>query len=167
MLRPRKVRNNESTRFLKTCTFVTNTICHVECADPFNECLHPPLFEDTHQRRPQRFASIRRDLCYRSFGTSPLLHIASCNLLKLEVSCHVGGNEDISQLAAGHEKFGYEIDIPVIHASVLLPWLLPLVIVSVLLEELKGVRESWQMRGKSPTVSMFTEAASLLLVSFS
>ena len=86
-------------------------------------------------------------------------------MLKFEVSCDIGGYEDIRQLAAGHEELWYEVDVPVVDAAILLPRFLPLVIVAVLLEELLNVREGLQTRWVILTVSILTEAASLLLVS--
>jgi hypothetical protein len=68
------------------------------------------------------------------------LDIASCHLPELEVSCNVGGNEDIRQFARGHQELGYEVNVPVVDAAVLLPWFLPLVVVAILLEELIEVR---------------------------
>jgi len=68
------------------------------------------------------------------------LHIAACHLLEFEISGYVGRDEDVGQLSAGHEELGYEIDIPVVYAAILLPWLLALVIVAILLEELRDVR---------------------------
>jgi hypothetical protein len=51
-----------------------------------------------------------------------LLYVASGNLLELEVLCDVGRDEDVGELAVGHEELWYEVDVPVVHASVLLPW---------------------------------------------
>jgi hypothetical protein len=93
------------------------------------------------------------------------LNIAACHLPKLEVSCDIGRDEDVGQLSTGHKELRYEIDIPVVDASILLPWLFVLVVLSVLLEELADIRKSLQGIEIRLTVSMLTEAASLLLVS--
>lgn len=68
------------------------------------------------------------------------MHIAASHLSELKVSSNIGRDEDIGQLSTGHEKLGDEIDVPVIDAAILLPWLLPLIIVAVFLEELADVR---------------------------
>lgn len=86
-------------------------------------------------------------------------------MLEFEISCDVGGNEDIGQLSTGHEELWDEVNVPVVDASVLLPWFLPFVIVSVLLEELIGVSEYPQIRRSLLTASMLIDAASLVLVS--
>jgi hypothetical protein len=70
-----------------------------------------------------------------------LLYIAACNLFEFEVSGNIGRDEDICQFAGRHEKFWYEIDIPVVNTAIFLPWFLPLIVVSVLLEELADVRQ--------------------------
>lgn len=74
------------------------------------------------------------------------MHIASCHLSELKISGNVGGDEDIGQLSAGHKELGYEVDVPVVDAAVLLPWFLPFVIVAVFLEELADVRICSQIR---------------------
>jgi hypothetical protein len=57
-------------------------------------------------------------------------------LLELKVSCNIGRDENVGQLAGGHKELGDEIDVPVVEAAILLPGLLTLTEVSVLLEEL-------------------------------
>jgi hypothetical protein len=42
---------------------------------------------------------------------------------------------NVGEFSVGHEEFGNEIDVPVVGATVLLPWLAA-VVVAVLLEEL-------------------------------
>lgn len=94
------------------------------------------------------------------------MHIASCHLSELKVSGNIGRDKDIGQLSTGHEELGDEVDVPVVDAAILRPWFLPLIIVSVLLEELADVREYSQIRYRRVlTVSMLTEAASLFVVS--
>jgi hypothetical protein len=164
MLRPDSISGGIATR-MATSTFVTGRILFTEGSNPLNERLHAPLLKDAHQRRPQGLASIRGHLRNCSLGASALLHKASCYLSKLEVSSNIGGYEDICQFPAGHEEFRHEIDVPVVDTSILLPWLLALVIVAVLLEELIQVRGNLQGLGKIRTASILTEAASLPAVS--
>ena len=64
------------------------------------------------------------------------MYIAARNLLELEVSGDVGGDEDVGQLARGHEELGDEVDVPVVETAIFLPRLLALVVVAVFLEEL-------------------------------
>lgn len=120
-------------------TLVTCRIRLVECANPFDERLHTSLLEDAHQGGSQSLTSVRWDLGNGGLSTRTLLHIASGNLLEFKVSCNVGGHEDVRQFAAGHKELGNEVNVPVVDPSVLLPWLLPFVVVSVLLEELQDV----------------------------
>jgi hypothetical protein len=51
------------------------------------------------------------------------LYVATCNLLELEVLGDIGRDKDVCKLAVGHEQLWYEIDVPVVYAAVLLPWL--------------------------------------------
>lgn len=143
MLSPNPV-NFDSPQRTSRPTLMTCSIRLVKCANPFNETLHPSLLENTHQRRSQSLSSVRGYFGNCCFWSSSLLDITACDLPELEVSCDIGGNEDISQLSAGHEKFRYEVDVPVIDTSILLPWFLPLVVVSVLLEELADVKVSFE-----------------------
>lgn len=144
---------------------MSSRIALAESANPLNEGLHPSLLEYTHQGRSQSFTSIRGDLRNGGFGTSTLLHIASCHLSELKVSCDIGGHEDVCQFSARHEELRNEVDVPVVDPSILLPWLLPFVIVSVLLEELGEVSSNFQYQSRTRTASMLTEAASLVVVS--
>ena len=139
----------------------------VECANPLNERLHSPLLKDDHQGRCEGLSCIRWHLGDCCFWSCSLLNVAACNLLELEVSCDISRNEDVGELSARHQKLGNQVDVPVVGATVLLPWLLSLVVVSVLLEELECVRygslESYIY--SALTVSMLTDAASLSSVS--
>jgi hypothetical protein len=92
------------------------------------------------------------------------LYITSCHLPELQISCNIGGNENVRQFARGHQELGHKVDIPVVHAAVLLPWFLTLVIVAVLLEELREVKKKSQKVERVLTASILTEAASLFLV---
>ena len=150
---------------LKACTFMASRIGFVECANPLDEALHSPLLKYAHQGRTQSLAGIRRHFGHSRLGPRVLLDIASCHLPELQVSCNIGGNEDVRQFARGHQELGDKVDVPVVDAAVLLPWFLPLVIVAVLFEELVAVRKSSQTAQGVQTASILTEAASLCLVS--
>lgn len=117
-------------------TFVSGRVLEVECADPFDERLHASLLKDAHERRLESFTCIRGDLGNSSLVASSLLDVTSSNLLELEVSGNIGGNEDVGQLARRHEELGDKINIPVVEAAIVLPRLLALLEVSVLLEQL-------------------------------
>jgi hypothetical protein len=69
------------------------------------------------------------------------LDVTASNLLKFKVSGDIGRDENVGEFSVGHEKLGNEIDVPVIGATVLLPWLAAIV-VAVLLEELRTKNES-------------------------
>lgn len=119
---------------------MTGRVGNVEGSNPLNEPLHSPLLKQTHQRRSQSLSRIRGNLCNSRPRPGALLDVAARHLSKLQVSCDIGRDENVGQLAAGHEEFGNEINVPVVDSAVLLPWLLALVVVSVLLEELDYVR---------------------------
>jgi hypothetical protein len=63
------------------------------------------------------------------------LHIASSNLLELQVSCNIGGDKDVGELAVAHQELRDEVDVPVVDAAVLLPRLGALLVVAVSLEQ--------------------------------
>jgi hypothetical protein len=130
-------------------TLVCGGILDIECANPLDKALHSPFLEDTHQRRPQSLGSIRGDLGNCCLGTITLLDIAASDLLELEVPSNVCGHQDIGELARRHEKLGHEINVPVIETSILLPWLLSLLVVSVFLEQL----DSLSVRTVAPVLS--------------
>ena len=65
-----------------------------------------------------------------------MLHVAPGYRLELEVFGNVGGDEDVSQFAVCHEEFGDKVDVPVVDAAVLFPWLGALRVVAVLFEKL-------------------------------
>ena len=128
---------------LRTCpphqpilTLVRRRIIDVESANPLDEALHPALLEDAHEGRLQGLGGIGRDLGDGSLGAGSLLHEAPRNLLELEVSGDIGGDEDVGQLAGGHEELGDQVDVPVVGAAVFLPWL-GFAAVAKLLEELQ------------------------------
>ena len=97
-----------------------NIVCLV-CAHPLQEVACPTLFEETHQRRAESLASIRGNLGNGGLSASPLLDVASSNLLELKVLCDVGGNEDVGEFAVGHQELGDKVDVPIVDAAVLLP----------------------------------------------
>ncbi len=84
-------------------TVVRSRIILLERSDPLQELLRPPLLEEAHERRPQRLAGVRGHLGHRGLEPAALLHVAARDLLKLEVPGHVGGDEDVCQLAVRHE----------------------------------------------------------------
>jgi hypothetical protein len=100
----------------------SRVLCLV-CANPLEEVAGPALLKETHQRRTQRLASIRGNLGDGGLGSSALLNVAAGDLLELKVLCDVGGNEDVGEFTVGHQKLGDEVDVPVVDATVLLPWL--------------------------------------------
>lgn len=108
----------------------------VESANPLNEGLHASLLEDTHERRSQSLGGIRGHLGDGSLVGGTLLDVAASDLLELEVPCDIGRNENVGQLAGGHEELGDKVDVPVVEAAILLPGILAFAEVSVLLEEL-------------------------------
>lgn len=112
----------------------------VEGANPFDEGLHAALLEEAHQGRLESLAGVRGHLGDGGLGGGTLLDVAASDLLELEVSGDIGGDEDVGQLARRHEELGDEVDVPVVGTAVLLPWLLALGVVAVLLEELRGSR---------------------------
>lgn len=101
------------------------------------EALSSPLLEQAHQRTPQCLGSIGRHLCHRRASAITNLDIAAGNLLELEIPGDIGGNEDVGELAIGHEQLWHEVDVPVICPAVFLPWLSALFDLAVVLEELR------------------------------
>jgi hypothetical protein len=118
---------------------VAGRIGLLESPHPLDKGLHSPLLKDTHQRRSESLPRIGWHLSNRGFWPISLLNIAARNLLELEVSCYVCRNQDIRQFTARHEEFWHEINVPVIHSSILLPWFFAFVVVAIFLEELGTV----------------------------
>lgn len=134
----------------------------LKLANPFEELLGPSLLEKTHQRGAESLAGIRGHLGHGRLGAFALLDIAAGDLLELQVSRHVGGNQDVCQLAVGHQELRDQVNVPVIDPSVFLPRLLAGADVAVLLEQLQdGSAEEHSRRTGGRTVSMLTDAASL------
>ena len=117
-------------------TLVSGGVFGVKGSNPLDEGLHATLLEDAHQRGLESLAGIRWDLGDGGLGSGSLLDVAASNLLEFEVSGHIGGNEDVGELARGHEELGDEIDVPVVDTAVLLPRLFASLVVAILLEEL-------------------------------
>ena len=97
-----------------------------------------------------------------------MLYITAGDLLELEILGDIGGDEDVGQLSIRHEEFGNEIDVPVVGATVLLPWLFSLVVVAIFAEELFIFVSECEFQIEIVlvgmdilTVSILTEAASL------
>ena len=111
-------------------------VVHIEGADPLDEALHAALLKDAHERGAQSLSGIGRDLGDGGLGALALLDEAAGDLPELEVAGDVGGDEDVGQLAGGHEELGDQVDVPVVGTAVLLPRLFAGVEVAILLEEL-------------------------------
>ena len=137
-------------------------VIFLELANPFEELLGPSLLKETHQRRAQGFGSIRGHLGHGRLGTLALLDIAASDLLELQVSRHVGGNQNVCQLAVGHQQLRDQVNVPVVGPPVFLPGLVAGGNIAVLLKQLRG-RSAVNMTDEMDrrTVSMLTEAASL------
>lgn len=93
------------------------------------------------------------------------MYVATCDLLELEVPCDIRRDQNICQFTIRHQKFRHQVDVPIVHASVFLPWLFSLVVVAMLFEELLRLA-LWPkcFRLAVRTDSIFTEADSLILV---
>jgi hypothetical protein len=140
-------------------TVVGRGVVLFEGADPLEELLCAPLLKQAHQRAPQRLGGIARDLGHGRTDTSALLDIAAGYLAELEIASHVGRHEDVCKLAVGHDELGDEVDVPIVGAAVLLPWLGAGGEVAVFFEKLS--RERGHAAEEERTCSRLTEAASL------
>ena len=113
-------------------------------ANIFKESLCSPLLEKPHQRRPQCLTSICGYLCDRCASPTTLLDVTPGNLFEFEISCDISRDEDVGELAIGHQELRHQINIPVIHTAVLFPRFFTLVVIAVLLEKLnKGQTMNW------------------------
>lgn len=68
--------------------------------------LRPSFLEQTHERALHSFhlrARYFRDLAIT-------INKAASNLLELEVTCHIGVNEDLGQFTRGNDEFGDQIN---------------------------------------------------------
>ena len=70
------------------------------------ELLCPPLLKETHKWALHRLHLRAGDLADLAIAVDE----ATCNLLELEVTRHVGMDEDASELARSDDEFGDEID---------------------------------------------------------
>lgn len=109
----------------------------LEFAHPLQELLSPSLLEHAHQGGAQSFTRVGGHLRHRSLGSLALLDIAAGNLLKFQVSCDIGGDQDIRQLAVGHQELRDQIDVPVVDTTIFLPRFLAGGNVAVFLEQLQ------------------------------
>lgn len=128
-------RQTERARLMRR-TMVTSRVILFEFTNPFQELLRSPLLKHSHQRRAQGLVGIRGDLGHVGLAAVALLDVAASNLLELKVSRNIGGNQDIRQLAVGHQQLGDQVDVPVVDPSILLPGFLAGANVAVLLEQL-------------------------------
>lgn len=117
-------------------TSVRSRILILEAADKLEELLRPALLEYTHERASQCLSRSIRYFRHCSPRSAALLNVAACNLLELQVSCHIGRDEDVCEFAVRHEELRDEIDVPVVGAAILLPWLLAFCVVAIFLEKL-------------------------------
>lgn len=95
------------------------------------------------------------------------MYVTSSDLLEFQISCYVGGNEDVGELAIGHEELGHKVNVPVIDAAVFLPWFGACRVVAVLLEKLLLVSMVSWCTGNvvRHTDSILTDADSLCSIS--
>jgi len=120
---------------------VGSRVLLLECANELQELLCSSLFEQTHQGTAEGLRGIRRNLCDVGLVSGAGLDVTASDLLKFEVSGDIGRDENVGEFSVGHEEFGNEVDVPVVGAAVLLPWLAA-VVVAVLLEELRTENKS-------------------------
>ena len=113
-------------------------------ANPLQELLCPSLLKQTHQRRAQRFARSRRNFGDGRSWTRPLLHEATGDLSELQIPRDICRDQNVGELAVGHQQFRYEIDVPVVDPSILFPGLFPLFEVAIFPEQLFDVRDVCQ-----------------------
>lgn len=106
------------------------------CANELQELLCSSLLEKTHQGTAKSLCGIRGDLCDVGLVSSASLDVTASDLLKFEVSGDIGRDKNVGEFSVGHEELGNKVDVPVVGAAVLLPWLAA-VVVAVLLEELR------------------------------
>lgn len=115
-------------------TLMCSGVFDIEGADPFYEALHSSLFEDAHEGGTQGLSSVGGNLGNGSLGFSTLLNETASDLLELEIAGNVGGNENVGQLAGGHEELRDQVDVPVVGSTIFLPRLLAFCEVAILLE---------------------------------
>lgn len=136
MFKPDHVSDSELTPS-RMRTLVSRRVVLFEFTNPFQELLRPPFLEHAHERRAQSFACIGRHLGHCRLGSLSLLNVATGDLLELEVSRNVGGNQNVCQLAVRHQKLGHQVHVPVVDTAILLPRFLAGADVAIFLEELQ------------------------------
>src|SRR2546423_1530065 len=110
-------------------TLVSRWVILLVRSHPVQEVSGATFLKQTHEGRTKSLPSIRRDLGHGGFWSVALLDVAASYLLELQVSRHIRRHQDVGELAIGHQKLWNEVDIPIVGASVVLPWLLTLLIV--------------------------------------
>lgn len=133
----------------------------VKVTNPLHELLGSSLLEQTHQWRREGFGGSGGDFGDGGPGALTLLHVTACYLSELQVSCDVGGNEDIGEFTVGHEELGYEIDVPIVQATIFLPWFFAFLVVAISFEELEHCQPGIEDGRRRLTASMFRDADSL------
>lgn len=111
-------------------------ILGVKSANPLDKGLHASLLKEAHERGSKSLGGIRGHLGNGGFLAATLLNVTTSNLLELEIAGDVGRDENVGQLARGHEELGNKVDVPVVKSTILLPRFLTVAEVAVLLEEL-------------------------------
>lgn len=129
-------------------TVVSGRVLLLVCANELQELLCSSLLKQTHQRAAESLRGIRGNLCDVGLASSASLDVTASDLLKFEVSGNIGRDENVGEFSVGHEKLGNKVDVPVIGAAVLLPWLAA-VVVAVLLEKLRMKNKSSVVKARS------------------
>jgi len=102
MFKPKPVSYHTPQATYVSHTIVSGRIFLLELANPLKELLGSALLKETHERRAQSLTGIGGHLGHGRLGTLALLNIAAGDLLELEVSGDIGGNQNVGQLAVGH-----------------------------------------------------------------
>lgn len=118
------------------------------CANELQELLCSSLLKKTHQGTAESLGGIRGNLCDVGLASGTSLDVTASDLLKFEVSGNIGRDENVGEFSVGHEELGNKVDVPVVGATVLLPWLAT-VVVAVLLEELRRKSKPSVVKGWS------------------
>lgn len=111
-------------------------VVYIEGAYPLDEALHASFLEDAHEWGAESLGSIGGNLGNGGLGTLALLDEAAGDLPEFQVAGDVGRDQDVGQLAGGHEELGDQVDVPVVGTAVLLPGLFTGVEVAIFLEQL-------------------------------
>lgn len=116
-------------------TVVCAGVALIEATNPLQEVLCAPLLKQAHQGALKSLAGIRGHLRNCGLGSVSLLYVATGDLLEFQVSCDIGGDQDVGELAVAHQELRDEVDVPVVDPAVLLPWLGTFLVVAVSLEK--------------------------------